>query len=335
MVKLNAHSKWNARFLLTNMCFSDNMPAASWHYKNAGIRRKTQVHDQAMFSKLRALNDDLRNLCIELLPCYIGEPHIPVVTKVTIKDDSTAAGDLDRYSQKRFTEIVLRHFPDCYVVGEEDNLSEEKLRQILAKEDQLQASIDGLDGTASAENGTNSYGAQLCLRFGRELLYAMHFRPVDMRLRGNGFIFSLRGQGAWEWCGCEKHGGMEKGKYTQIFARENDPKKPRRLLVMLEGNARKFWTTEVANVGAKLSTRPSLSSCISATTIARGEAPELRALVTKGHKFWDGWPIALLVSEARGKVTDHEGRPYSANDCGNLIAAANSADHADILKLLN
>ncbi len=96
---------------------------------------------------------------------------------------------------------------------------------------------------------------------------------------------------------------------------------------MLEGSSKKFWTTSIKNVGANLTTRPSLSSCIALTTMMRGSL-EGRAIVTAGHRPWDGWPIALFTEEAGGIVTDHDGNPYRTNDCSNLIAAANPTDHA-------
>jgi fructose-1,6-bisphosphatase/inositol monophosphatase family enzyme len=103
-------------------------------------------------------------------------------------------------------------------------------------------------------------------------------------------------------------------------------------------NAQSAWRSyrqaeALANIGKALTTRPRLSSCIAATTVARGH-PEVRAVVTAGHKPWDGWPIALFIQEAGGMVTDHAGKRYSAEDCSNRIAAANPEDHSAILRIM-
>ncbi len=273
---------------------------------------------------------DLRHLCMELLPYYIGSAHEKMDTKA--KEDGTPVTDLDNYTLKRFRDLITSRFPGHFTIGEEDKRSAEETARIISREDQYQWSIDGLDGTWHYEAGTNSYGAALALRYGPTLLYAMYFRPIDMMLRGNGLFWAERGNGAWEWCGCKKCGGRYHRLHTV-------PYNSRRLTILLEGSSKRFWTTSVRNIGANITTRPSLSSCIATTTIARGESLEARVLVTSGHKPWDGWPIALFIEEASretgGKVTDHQGNPYSASDCSNLVAAGNEVDHTRIIELLN
>lgn len=275
---------------------------------------------------LQGFTEELRMLCLELLPRFVGSAHQKMETKV--KEDSTPVTSLDDYAMERFRTLISAKFPDHFTIGEEDKRNEEEMRQILGRPDQYQWSIDGLDGTWHFDAGTNSYGAGVALRYGNYILFTMYFRPIDMALRGNGFFYAEKGKGAWEWCGCKECGG----KYHRLYAAPYNPK--RRLVVMLEGSSKKFWTTAVRFVGAAETTRPSLSSCIAATTLARGNA-EPRVIVTSGHKPWDGWPLALMVQEAGGIVTDHRGSPYSAEDCSNLIAAANGTDHAHVLMLLN
>lgn len=276
---------------------------------------------------LREFTEGLRLICIDLMPRFIGAAHQKMDTKVKL--DGTPVTSLDNYALERFRSFIAARFPDHCTIGEEDKRNAEEISRILGRDGQYQWSIDGLDGTWHYEAGTNSYGAAIALRCGRKLLYAMIFRPVDMTLRGNGFFCAERDGGAWEWCGCKECGG----KYHRLHT---VPHNSRRLTVLLEGSSKKFWTTAVRNIGAEITTRPSLSSCIAATTIARGESLEARALVTSGHKPWDAWPIVLMIEEAGGMVTNHQGNLlYSVNDCSDIIAAANPTDHSRIAELLN
>ena len=265
----------------------------------------------------------LKGLCRKLLPLYVGTAHGKVGTKIQTKEDTPPVVDLDNYSLARFRALIARCFPEDYTIGEEDRKSPEEMAKLLAVRDRHQWTIDGLDGTWHFIRGTNSYGAMISRRLGDNIVFSMIFRPIDMALRGNGFFYAERGGGAWEWC-------SEHRKYHRLKAAAHGSLE--RTTVLLEGSSKKFFEEPVSLLGKKITTRPSLSSCIAATTVARGDAS---AVVTVGHKPWDAWPIALFVQEAGGVVTDHRGDPFSPEDSGNVIAAASNEDHREILMLLN
>ncbi len=270
---------------------------------------------------------ELRLLCFNnLLQFYIPpSPHNRIAVKV--KSDGTAVTSIDHMTLDYFRNLILQNFPDHKTVGEEDKKSPEEMAKILEDQESYYWSIDGLDGTGNLTYGMNSYGAALALRHGPRLLYAAYFRPWDAKCFGNGFFYAEAGRGAWEWCNCQEC----KGKYHQIHVA---PHSDRRLVVFLEGTSTKFHANgAVHNVGLHVPTRPSCSSCVAATSVARGNSEEARALVTLEHKPWDGWPIALMLQEAGALVTDHQGLPYTANDCSNLVAA-NKIDHDYLVGLL-
>ena len=265
---------------------------------------------------------ELRNLFTDLARYYIGSTHIERGTKIK-PADNTPVTDLDNFALVQLRRIISSRFPSDYTLGEEDGLNPDDIKQVLERQDELQWTVDGLDGTWHYAAGTNSYGATIARRFGNKILYAVIFRPVDAQLRHNGFFWAERGKGAWEWCG-------DCINYHQL--RTAHAGKLGRMVVMLEGSSKNFFRPPVSYVGEAETTRPSLSSCIAATTVARGDAS---ALVTVDNKPWDNWPSILLIEEAGGIVTDYQGNPWSPENCGNIVAAANKADHERILRLLN
>jgi inositol-phosphate phosphatase / L-galactose 1-phosphate phosphatase / histidinol-phosphatase len=264
----------------------------------------------------------LRERFMKLLPDYIGTAHSRAGTKIIRKEDGTPVVDLDRHSLEQLRTLIKEYFPDDYIVGEEDQKSDSEMAAILARMDQYQWTVDGLDGTWHFIRGTNSYGAQIARRRGTDVLYAGVFRPVDMKLRGNGFFSVVNGGETQEWCSdC----GLNHPRHVAL------PGTLERRTILFEGGSKLFFRKPMVGIGAMETTRPSLSSCIAATTVARGDAS---AVVTKGHKPWDGWPILAIVQGAGGIVTDHDGNSASAEDCSNLIAAATEEDHAHILGIL-
>lgn len=266
---------------------------------------------------------ELRDLFLNLLPRYIGTAHKRADTKVSMKPDQTELTDLDNGSLAELRALIGKHFPNDFTIGEEDKRNESQIQEILARRDQPQWTIDGLDGTWHFVRGTNSYGAMVARRMGDQILYAAIWRPVDMALRGNGFFYAEHENGAWEYCsdcrGCHRLRAAQRDKLE-------------RLTVLLEGSSKNFYKPPISSLGQKVTTRPSLSSCIAATTVARGDAT---AVITVGHEPWDAWPIILFVEQSGGIVTDWKGNHVTPENCGNIIAAANETDHGHLLGLLN
>ncbi len=264
---------------------------------------------------------DVQRAFEALLPRYINQPHSNLGTKM--KDDGTEVGDLDNESLAVMRALISAHFPNDYTIGEEDQLSEEAIQQLLARKDETQWAIDGLDGTGNFTMGLNSYGGMLVRRRGDQILFSAHFRPVDEKLRANGFMYAERGEGAWQWCGrC--------GEFHQLHTAK--PGELKRMVVMIEGSSKKFYDGPIAALGKKITTRASFSSCIASSTVAMGKAS---AFVTKGNKPWDNWPGMLLIQEAGGVITDPYGDTVTPDNCDSIVAAANLEDSTTILKALH
>lgn len=271
----------------------------------------------------RRFTEDLKVLFMKLLPLYVGSAHGNVGTKIKVKPDTTPVVDLDNLALARLRELIQAHFPEDLTIGEEDRRSPAEMARILSDQDRCQWTIDGLDGTWHYIRRTNSYGGMASRRQGNRILYVTVFRPVDTVLRGNGFFYAEHGQGAWEWCGdCRLYHRLQTAPYGAL----------ERVTVLLEGPSKGFFRPPITKLGQVITTRPSLSSCIAATTVARGDAT---AVVTVDNKPWDNWPMIAMIEGAGGIVTDYQGQPYSLADCGNIVAAANEEDHARLIELLN
>jgi len=261
----------------------------------------------------------LRSLFRENLPRYIGTTDETMGDK--IMSDGTPAGDLDNYMLKVLRAVISENFPSDYTIGEEDRKSEEQIQRFLSCQDCCQWTIDGLDGTGNRSLGTNSYGAMVSRRLGPDILFAAVFRPIDEALRKDGFYYAELDEGAWQW----------RGKHKQYHRlRTAQAGELNRVVVMLEGSSKKFYHPPLTELGKILTTRPGFSSCIAATTVARGKAS---ALVAIDNKPWDNWPALLLIKEAGGIITDWQGNPCAPQNCGTIVAAANKADHELILSI--
>lgn len=266
--------------------------------------------------------EEVKSCFCELLPLYIGKAGEEIGTKIK-PADGTPVTSLDHYVLKKLRKLIAKFFPGDYTIGEEDQKNPAEIQKILANYHQYQWAIDGLDGTGSLILGTNSYGAMVCRRYGDKILYSAGFRPIDYQLHGNGFFWAENGNGAWEWF--ETYHAYHR-LYTVL------PNELPRMTVLLEGGSKKFYKPPITYIGEAETTRSSLSSFVAATTVARGKAS---ALVTIENKPWDNWPSILFIKEAGGIVSDFNGNPWIPENCGNIVAAANSTDHARIINLLN
>ncbi len=264
----------------------------------------------------------LRRCFVEMLPYYLGKAHDPRGDKIK-PADGTPVGNLDVFAAVQLATLIAHYFPGERIIGEEDQRSDDDIRRILANREEFQWTVDGLDGTGNRGMGTFSFGAMVARRHGDEILYAAIFLPAKEKLHQNGFLSAVRGKGAYQWCGDHQ-------EYERL--RTAHPGQLERITVMLEGSSKKFFKPPISDLGRVITTRPGFSTSVATTAVAEGKAS---AFVNKDHKPWDAWPAMLIIEEAGGVVTDHHGKPVTPDRCGNIIAAANSEDHATILNALN
>ena len=269
---------------------------------------------------MREFSTALRQVFLQLMPAYIGTIG---QRYLRLKSDGTPVGELDILTMNKLKECIAAHFPHDLIVGEEDETDSETMQRILADHERIHWTVDGLDGTGNRGMGTFSFGAMVARRRGDEILYAAVFLPAKQKLHGNGFISAIRGEGVHRWC-------LAHQKYERLrTARHGELE---RITVMLEGSSKKLFKPPISDLGLVITTRPGFSTSVATTAVAEGKASAF--VNTTDHKPWDAWPAMLVIEEAGGIVTDHQGKPVPPARCGNIIAAANPEDHRTILKAL-
>lgn len=279
--------------------------------------RAAESRKENMYEKL---TEELRQCFVGMLPQYIRRAHARRDDK--IKPDGTPVGNLDVFTAERLRTLIVSEFSGERIIGEEDQRSDDDIAQLLANREECQWTVDGLDGTGNRSLGTFSFGAMVAQRRGDEILFAAIFVPTKEREEGNGFLCAIRGTGAWQWCG--DHQEYERLRTARHGALE-------RITVMLEGSSKKLFEPPISNLGLVITTRSGFSTSVATTAVAEGKAS---AFVNTDHKPWDAWPAMLVIEEAGGIVTDHQGNSVTPDRCGNIIAAANPEDHGTIVNIL-
>lgn len=263
----------------------------------------------------------LKRCFIEMLLYYVGKAHDPRGDKVK-PTDGTPVGNLDIFTMKHLETLISKYFPRERIIGEEDGRSDDEICRVLANREEYQWTVDGLDGTGNRGMHTFSFGAMVARRRGDEILYAAIFLPAKEKLHRNGFLFAVRSEDAYQWCGAhQQYERLHTAKHGEL----------ERITVMLEGSSKKLFKPPISNLGLVITTRPGFSTSVATTAVAEGKAS---AFVNIDHKPWDAWPAMLVISEAGGVITDHRGNHVTPERCGNIIAAANPEDHETILEAM-
>ncbi len=271
---------------------------------------------------MKDFSKGLRLVFLELMPAYLST----MGDKITQKQDGTPAGNLDFLAMEKLREYIKAKFPDDLTIGEEDGFGGDDMELFFRDMENRYWTIDGLDGTGNRQMGT-TFGAMVSCRQGNEILYSAFFQPVDQALHGNGFYHAELGKGAWQWNG--KPMADECPQESQILAAHH---KLDRYTFLLEGSSKKVMRNpRIARLAQAGATRLNVSSCLSATIVARGKAS---ALVTVENAPWDTWPAVRIIKEAGGTVTDWNGNPVTPANCGSILASGNAVDHEVFLELL-
>lgn len=225
----------------------------------------------------------------------------------------------DRQLDERFFGFLAKHFPDAHVVSEETPAAWPP-----GEEDTWL--IDPLDGTHNFLAGFPLCGAMAVLIRRRVVVCTAIFLPLERALGRSGLYIAGRGFGAWQW---------QTPKPIQLaVSRQADIAKA---FLLLEGPTKALAASPAVArlITATRRSRSRLSACLSAVSVARGGLVPagVDLLVSVGNQPWDNLPAALLVEEAGGKVTDHDGNPWSVENYRDLICS-NGLLHQATLEIL-
>lgn len=230
-----------------------------------------------------------------------------IVTEVDTELQAALAGTLERFGLNMFGEESPGGWPSAHH-GE-------------------LVVVDPLDGTANFAGGVPCFGTMLvALRDGQPWA-SLVWIPFESLLARNGFYLAVRGHGAWR---CR-----EDGSATRLAVSRTA--RAAAAALAIEGPAPALVASPYpARLARRCRTqRYGFSSSWCGTRLASGAAHglPLDALLCVDSAPWDCLPIALLVQEAGGRVTDLQGRPYGAGPRQDLLMS-NGLLHEELLQAL-
>jgi len=216
--------------------------------------------------------------------------------------------EVDVAAERLIAETLLRAVPDSSVVGEE--LSPD------AEPDGLVWIVDPLDGTTNFLHRFPTYAVSIAAALDGELLVGVvHHVPADIRYH------AVRGGGAWQ-------NGARLSASSVTAPRQSliGTGFPYAELGQIPLYQRQFAAVIAGSGGLR---RPG-SAALDLCDVAAGRFDGFWELALSP---WDVAAGALLVREAGGIVTDHDGRPDVSRRRGSIVAG-NPAIYAWLRELL-
>lgn len=188
--------------------------------------------------------------------------------------------------------------------------------------------LDPFDGTHNSLAGIPLAGAMIALIVDGIVMFTVVFLPPDRSYGRSGLYYAHRGLGAWEWAD---------GDPIELRVSSQDDLS--KAFLFIEGPSQRAFALR-SNVHLLISAtrrfRTNFSACWSMTRVASAGSSNtgIDILFTVGNKPWDNLPACLLIEEAGGRVTDHDGNPWSVENCADLICC-NPSLHTQVLAVVN
>jgi len=220
-----------------------------------------------------------------------------------LKDDRSLVTIADKESEEAIVKCILGKFPDHGIVGEEGAAEN--------PDAEYQWVIDPIDGTSNFINGIPIFGASIALAKGGEVILGVIYNPVT-----DSMYVAEKGKGA-----------TYNGKTIQVSEQE-----PKDGMVTFGFGAGLGTLRDEMLLAANAhfrSRRVLGSTAIELCFVARGG---IEGTIIKALKPWDYAAGALIVTEAGGTVTDHQGNPWKL-DSKDLLAS-NGVAHDVLLALV-
>jgi histidinol phosphatase-like enzyme (inositol monophosphatase family) len=256
-----------------------------------------------------ARTDDARLALAETLADCAREialRHWRTRPEVETKADATPVTIADRTIETAMRELIERSEPGAAILGEEFGATP-------AGDGDLWV-LDPIDGTGAFITGSPLFGTLIGLVAGG----AAHLGVVEVSALGERWT-AVRGGGAFlngAPCRTSERKRLADASLgaTSVLA---FPPENREAFLRLAGR------TALTRFGG---------DCYAYALVASGH---LDLVVEAGLKPYDYLPLAPIVEEAGGCMTDWAGRPLGLASDGRVVAAASRALHAEALEVLN
>lgn len=188
--------------------------------------------------------------------------------------------------------------------------------------------LDPLDGTENFSSGIPCFGSMLTAIKAGRVWASVIWIPFEALQSRGGFYVGVRGKGAWH--------SSHDGTWRRLCISTAPPRMGYSLAiegpqVAIGQSALPFRLAPHCRMQ-----RMGLSSSWCGTRLASGSEVRttIDAILTIGAEPWDTLPVALLVEEAGGRVSDLQGRPAGIDNCSDLLMASPQV-HEQLLRSIH
>ena len=229
------------------------------------------------------------------------------VKSMSFKGENDIVTEIDLKSEKIILDAIKSRFPDHDILSEEaGTIGDGASRYTWV--------IDPIDGTKNYYHSMNPYRVGICLLEDKKLILNVLYNPTKDEV-----YVAQKGRGAF----------LNDKKITV-----NNNADLKTSIVMFHLSSKKESRVRIINVlekvsEATMSMRIFGSSLASMSYIASGKFDVYFTVQTKP---WDILPVALLIEEAGGKVTDIEGNEITYESTS--VIASNGKVHDQMVELL-
>ena len=225
--------------------------------------------------------------------------------KITIesKDDSSPVTVADKKAEEAMRELILKHYPDHGIIGEEFGMLNEQAEHIWI--------LDPIDGTKSFICGAYSFGTLIALlRNGKPIIGVYNHPILNDFLLGDNIETTINGE--------------------KTFVRNCNELSEAVLLTTDHLNIEKYQDINRFNsLIKKVKLYRNWGDCYGYYLLATGFAD---IMIDPIMSPWDLLPLIPIVNGAGGVITDYSGNnPIN----GNSIVAASPGIHSEIISILN
>jgi myo-inositol-1(or 4)-monophosphatase len=222
--------------------------------------------------------------------------------RVKFTDNLVSKADLE--SEKKVISVIKKKYPGHYILSEEAG-------KIKSKSD-YKWLIDPLDGTHNYLAGLNLFGVSIGLQYKHDVILGVVYLPVFDEL-----YVAEKGKGAFM-----------NGK--RIHVSKTD--KIKHAMVLYDGGLKRDKKSKVKAISRLIESvfriRVLGAACVNLVYIAKGDSD---IYIEHSTNPWDIGAGKIIVEEAGGKITNHDGSEYMDYYKGFVVS--NGKLHKDTIKI--